>query len=128
MVRDATMAGHSVVSGGIYLDVTGPGDVGPGDQASSVGPRATFQVVVRAAPWVDVSRLEVIVNGETTETIPITADDADPIEPTIRARATIEADVRVDGSYVIFHAAGDQPVDAVGDLPFAVSNPIFLRR
>ncbi len=128
MVRDTAMAGHAVVSGGIYLDVTGPDGARPGDEVSGAGMRASLDVVVRAAPWVDVTRLEVIVDGVTTETMPITAADADPLDPTIRAHATIEADVQAGGSFVILHAAGDQPVDSVGDLPYAVSNPIFLSR
>lgn len=128
MVRDATVAGHSVVSGGIYLDVTGPSGAGPGDDAPGAGARASIEVVVRAAEWVDVDRLEVFVDGTSNETIPITPLDADPLEPTIRARMTIEADVAASGSYVIFHASGDDPLDAGGNRPFAVSNPIFLTR
>jgi hypothetical protein len=128
MVRDATVAGRSVVSGGIFLDVTGPGGATPGEDASGAGTTATFEVIVRAATWIDVDRLEVIVDGATTETIPITAGDADPLEPTIRARMTIETDVAAGGSFVIFHAAGDDAFDANGHRPFAVSNPIFVSR
>lgn len=128
MVRDATLAGRSVVSGGIFLDVTGPDGATPGEEASGAGATAAFEVVVRAASWIDVDRLEVIVDGVTTETIPITIDDADPLEPTIRARIPVEADVAAGGSFVVFHAAGDEPFDTSGHRPFAVSNPIFLAR
>ena len=127
MLRDATRAGRSYVSGGIYLDVTGPGGARPGDEASGAGDRASFEVVVQAPSWVEVNRLEVIVDGVTTETIPIGPGDADPTNPVERARMTIEANVLASGSYVIFHAAGDAAFD-LGKRPFAVTNPIFLRR
>lgn len=128
MVRDATVAGRGYVSGGIYLDVSGPGGVGPGEEATSVGSRTAIDVVVRAAPWVDVSRIELIVDGTTVTTFLVREDDGDPLEPTVRARATLDVDVAASGSWVLVHVAGDEPIDASGHRPFAVSNPIFLRR
>ncbi len=128
-VRDATRAGASFVTGGIFLEVSGPMAIGPGGEATGVGPRASLDVVVRAPSFIDVNRLEVLVDGLTTETIPITAADADPLDGTIRLRATLEVDVAAMGSFVILHAAGDEAPDlAYGDRPFAVTNPLFLRR
>jgi hypothetical protein len=127
-VRDATVAGRSYVSGGIYLDVRGPGGVGPGQEASGVGERAPIEVEVRAAPWVDVQRMELIVDGVTVETIPVLEGDADPLNPTVRIRAMLEVDVAATRSWVVVHVAGDEPIDASGHRPFAVSNPVFLRR
>ncbi len=125
-VRDATLAGRSTISGGLYLELTGPGGVGPGQEATGVGPRATLEARIFAAPHVSVDRLEVIVDGATTETIPIGPGDAiDAIE---RVRATIEVDVAEAGSFVVVHAASDTPFDTDGHRPFVVSNPIFLRR
>ena len=109
--------------------MSGPTGIGPGGEAMGVGARASIDVVVRAPSFVDVNRLEVIVDGLTTETIPITAADADPLDGTIRLRATLEVDVAAAGSFVILHAAGDETPDlAYGDRPFAVTNPMFLRR
>jgi len=116
------------VSGGIYLDVTGAGGATFGDEIEGAGERAAFEVVVRAASHVEVNRLEVIVDGVTSETLPIEASDADPGNPSIRARVDVEVDVAAGGSWVVFHAAGDAPFDAQGSRPFAVSNPIWLRR
>jgi hypothetical protein len=123
-VRDATRAGHSTVSGGIYATITGPDGVGPGEEASGVGPRASFEVRLFAAPHVAVERLEVIVDGETRELIDILPSDA--IDAVERARATIEVDVATSGSWVVFHAAADAPYDTDGHRPFVVSNPIFV--
>ena len=127
-IRAATVAGHAVVSGGIYLDVIGPGGAGPGDEASGVGASAPFEVVVRAASWVDVDRLEVFVDGESVEVMPIVPDDADLIEPTIRARAAIDVDVSATGSWVVFYAGGTEELLTVRQRPYAVSNPVFLTR
>lgn len=127
-VRDATQSGRSTVNGGIYLEVTGPGGAGPGEEASGAGARASLDVVLRAASHVEVSRLEVIVDGATTETIPIRPEDADLTDPVVRARATLEVDVAPTGSWVVLHAAGDAAFDANGHRPFVVSNPIFLTR
>lgn len=129
-VRDATAAGRSYVSGGIHLEVRGPGGEGPGDTVTGTGPRAQLRVIVRAATWIDVDSLEVIVDGRTTETIAIRPEDADPSDPTVRLDAIIEADVAPAGSFVIVHVAGSDPLEPVhpGRAPFAVSNPIFLRR
>ncbi|MEZ4336617.1 MAG: CehA/McbA family metallohydrolase [Sandaracinaceae bacterium] len=125
-IRDATAAGHSVVSGGIYMEVSAAGGAGPGDEATGVGDRASLDVRLFAAPHVSVDRLEVVVDGVTTETITIRPEDAvDTIE---RAHATIEVDVAASGSWVVLHAASDTPFDTDGHQPFAVSNPIFLSR
>jgi hypothetical protein len=131
MVRDATQEGRSIVSGGIYLEIAGPGGVQPGGEATSTGAVASFRVVVRAAPWVDVDRLEVFVDGAPSEMITIDATDTDPLDATSRldtSMSPIEVDVAAAGSWVVFHASGDDPVDSNGNRPFAVSNPIFLSR
>jgi hypothetical protein len=113
--------------GGIYLDVVGPGGVGPGETASGAGMRAQIHVTVRAPSFVGVDALEVIVDGTTTETIPIPVP-TDPTDP-VRFDDVIEADVAAGGSFVVVHAYGNTVPDiAYGDTPFAVSNPIFLTR
>lgn len=127
MVRDVTHAGTSFVTGGIYLTVTGPGGVRPGASASGVGMRTQIHVVVQAPSFIDVDQLEVIVDGTTTETIPITA----PVDPTetLRFEGDVDVDVAASGSWVVIHASGtDTPDIAYGGQPFGVTNPIFLTR
>lgn len=126
-VRDVTRSGASFVMGGIYLDVMGPSSTRPGGTATGVGTRAQIHVTVSAAAFVDVDSLEVIVDGTTTETIPI-AVPTDPTNP-IRFDDVVEVDVAAAGSFVVLHASGgDTPDIAYGDQPFAVTNPIFLTR
>lgn len=130
-VRDATAAGRSYVSGGIYLDVEAAGGAGPGGAVSGAGARAQIHVVVRAATWIDVQRLEVLVDGASVETIPIRPEDTDPLDATIRLDATVEVDVAGGtGSFVVLVASGDETLEPVhrGRTPFAVTNPIFFTR
>ena len=128
-VRDATIAGHAVVSGGITMTVEGPGGEGPGDDASGVGPTAMVHVTIRAAEWVGVESLEVIVDGTTTETIALTRDTVDP---TLLLDEMVAVPVAASamGSYAVFHAFGTEPMADLhpGRVPFAVSNPIFFTR
>lgn len=132
VVRDATARGASTISGGIYLDVTGPGGEQPGDTVSGAGTTASFEVRVQAASWIEGSlSLEVIVDGVTTETIPITEADRDPLNAAIRLHTTgISVPVDASGSWVVFHVSSDGTLDPVhpGRIPFAVSNPVFLTR
>lgn len=129
-VRDVTAAGNSTISGGAYLSVVGPGGTGPGEEASGVGATASFDVTLQAASWIQgAARLEVYVDGALHETIPITA--ADGGEGAIRLQASgVEVPVAASGSWVVFHAAieGDLSPVHPGRRPFAVSNPVFLRR
>lgn len=127
-VRDVTRAGALFVTGGIYLDVTGPMGIVPGGEATGVGAVASIDVVVRAASFISVDRLEVFVDGVTTELIPILPSDAEP-GTAVRLRATLEVNVAPGGSFVVLHAAGSEEPDITyGRLPFAVTNPLFLRR
>lgn len=127
MVRDVTRAGASYVMGGIYLDVLGPSSTRPGGTAAGVGARAQIHVTVQAPSFVDVDSLEVIVDGASVETIPLSP----PVDPTnpVRFDDVVEVDVAASGSFVVIHASGATAPDiAYGDEPFAVSNPIFLTR
>ena len=129
MVRDATQAGHSTISGGLYLTVVGPGGAGPGDDVDGAGATAMFDVTVRGACWIRATELEVIVDGVTTETIDIPVVAPAACDP-LRLSATISVPVAAEGSWVVFHAKGDMDLSPVhpGRNPFAVSNPVFLTR
>ncbi len=122
LVRDVTRAGAFTVSGGLYLTVEGRDGVRPGGEIASAMARESFHVVVQAAPWVDADELEVWVDGELAETLPI-PDSTDVIR--------LETDVEVEGgAWVVFHAKGGDTLEPVhpGRSPFAVSQPIFMMR
>ncbi len=127
MVRDATEAGRSYVSGGIYLDVTANGAVaGPGDTVTGATAMASVHVRVQAADWIDVDQLELIVDGESVATMPITMG-ADPV---LRFEGDLDVPVAAAGSWAIVHvrATSDMQLLHPGREPFAVSNPIFFER
>lgn len=129
MVRDTTAAGHSMVSGGIYVDASVNG-VGPGDEAFGLDSTATLHLRVQAASWIDVDSLDIVVDGDLF-TLDILPDDAAPGNPTIRFDGDIAIDVSTDpGAYVLVAAYGDAALEPVhpGRIPFGVSNPIFLSR
>jgi len=124
LVRDVLRSGAATVSGGLYITAEGPGGIGPGGNASA----GSYKVVVQSPSWFSASSLEVIVDGTTTETIPLTAQAS--AEPGKRYEATVNVAPSQSSSrhWVVFHARGE------GDLsplhperkPFAVTNPIFF--
>jgi hypothetical protein len=127
MVRDATAAGRSYVSGGVYLDVTANGGgARPGDTVMGAGATAPLRIRVQAAEWIDVEELEVIVDGETLVTMPLTAG-ADPV---VRFEGEVTIPVAASGSWAIVHARSSDDMQLLhpGREPFAVSNPIFFQR
>ncbi len=126
-VRDALAAGHSTVSGGIYVTAR-VGTSAPGDTVSGAGSPMTVEVTVRAATWVDVDAVDLVVDGVTVDTIPIMPGDADPGDATIRFRKQLAFQSVAAGGFVIVAAYGDASLEPVhpGRIPFGVTNPIFV--
>src|SRR5690606_37521611 len=50
LIRDAVLSGDSVVSGGLFMTVSGPGGAHPG--ASLPPGSATFSLVVQSPSWI----------------------------------------------------------------------------
>ena len=127
LVRDTLAAGHTTVSGGIYVTAK-LGTAGPGDTTTGAGSPQQVDVTIQAPTWVDVTGIEVIVDGTTVDTIPVMPSDADPSNPAIRWQGQIPVTVRATGGFVIIAAYGDHDLDPVhpGHIPFGVTNPIFV--
>ena len=126
-VRDELAAGHATISGGIYLTAR-LGSAGPGDTVTGAGSPMMANLTVRAATWIDVDAIEVIVDGVTVDTIPIMPGDADPNDPTIRWNQQIPIQTAATGGFVVLAAYGDSALEPVhrGRIPFGVTNPIFV--
>jgi len=126
-VRDALRAGHAAVSGGIYVTAA-LGNAGPGDVVTGAGSPMMLDVTVRAATWIDVDAIEVVVDGVTVDTIPITAGDRDVNDPTIRFAKQIPIQTAATGGFVVIAAYGDAALEPVhpNRKPFGVTNPIFV--
>jgi hypothetical protein len=114
-----------VISGGVYVDAR-IGAAGPGDTVTGAGSPMRADVVVRAATWIDVDTIEVVVDGETVDTIPIMPGDADPNDPAVRWRGEIPVQPAATGGFVVIAAYGDRKLEPLHDKkPFGVTNPIF---
>jgi len=133
MIRDTLARGQSTISGGIYVTAVAAGNTTPGGEVMGAGAMASVRVTVQAPPWVRPERLEVIVDGVSTQMIPIPATGGpDMANPSVRLRQDVMVPVGTGarGSYAIFvaHGAGDLAPVYPGRKPFGVTNPIFFRR
>ena len=127
LVRDQLAAGHGAVSGGIYVSAK-IGTAGPGDTATGAGSLQQVDVTVQAATWVDVTSLEVIVDGVTVDTIPIMPGDAVPGRPATRFQKQVPVTVAATGGFVVIAAYGGKALEPVhpNHIPFGVTEPIFV--
>ena len=115
------------MSGGIYVSAK-IGTAGPGDTTLGAGSPISVDVTIQAATWIDVEAIEVIVDGQTIDTIPVLPADADPSNPVIRWRGQIPVQILASGGFVVIAAYGDRALEPVhpGRIPFGVTNPIFV--
>jgi hypothetical protein len=121
-IARSLIAGHAVVSNGIFIMVLANGKAGPGDLVS--GGRVALQVSIRAPDWVDVRSIEVYVNGVLSVTHSVPPGD-DPL------RAQWETDLELaNDSFVVVVAKGD---NAMRDTlpgkwirPFGFTNPVYV--
>ncbi|HUS27117.1 MAG TPA: CehA/McbA family metallohydrolase [Kofleriaceae bacterium] len=127
LVRDQLAAGHSTISGGIYVTAK-IGTAGPGDTVNGAGSPMNVDVTIQAATWVDVDSIDVVVDGTIVDTIPVMPGDADPQNPVIRWRKQIPIQAQATGGFVVIAAygAGDLSPVHPGYKPFGMTNPIFV--
>lgn len=120
----ALKAGHAIVTSGPFIEVSVNGN-GPGETATGVGPKAKLKVRVRAAPWVNVTRLEVL-EGKNARLAH--ARRLYPSSSALRYEGVIEVPV-TKPTFVVVVARGDVPLPNTSrdsTLPFAFTNPIWL--
>jgi hypothetical protein len=120
---DALKAGRSIVTSGpmIYASVDGHA---PGETARRVGPTARLRVIVRAAPWIDVSTVEVLMGGRALARHMRSVAASRSVE---RLNETFALPVAAP-TFVIVVAEGnrDLPTASRPTRPFAFTNPIWL--
>src|SRR5207248_303039 len=121
---------EAFVTNGPFVRVS-VGNRGMGQLAAAAKGHARLDVEVRAAPWVDVKRIEVFVNGmRHGKPIDVPASAAP-----VRFKDGIDLKVNQD-AYVVVLVRGDQPLDPVVSrrpgfpptTPLAITNPIYLDR
>ncbi len=121
-IAHALIAGHAVVSNGIFILALVNGQAGPGDLVS--GGRVTLQVSVRAPDWVDVRSIEVYANGVLAVTHAV-----QPGTNPLRAQWETDLDFASD-TFLVVEAKGEAAMrDTLPGKwirPFAFTNPIFV--
>jgi hypothetical protein len=133
--------GHATVTSGpiIELDVAG---AGPGDELLTTDDPVHAHVRVRAAPWLDVTRVEVVVNGRIVQSFDVPsrptrlgAEEGSLEEAqsrTIRFDRDLDLSIGDSNGWVQVIARGDRRMDDV--LPFmpvpplAFTNPVYVVR
>lgn len=137
----ALKAGHAFVTSGPTIDAKISGK-GPGHVVVTSDKVARLHVVVRAAPWIDVSEVEIMLGTTSVTRVPVppASRNAPAVLDLAEARkATIRVDrdfdVPFEGSaqkFVIVVVRGTRPMDDVLPYmpiqPLAFTNPIWLKR
>jgi hypothetical protein len=132
-LRDLVLGGRMVVSGGVFLTAAADTGEGPGQEVNGASATENVRVTVQAPTWIQVTTLEVYVNGVLEGTVPV---------PTTGNALRLDTDVAVNvpagASYVVFHARGDLDVTGAetatldpvhpNRAPFGVTNPIYFQR
>jgi hypothetical protein len=137
----AIKKGHATVTSGpiIELEVAG---AHPGDEVTTLDDPVHAHVRVRAAPWVDVTRIEVVVGGHLVHTFEVPSRptqlgaESGTLEEaaarTIRFDRDVDIPVGPENGWVQIIARGDRRMDDV--LPFmpvpplGFTNPVYVVR
>ncbi|MFO0554468.1 MAG: CehA/McbA family metallohydrolase [Polyangiaceae bacterium] len=125
-IRDAIKQGAAVVSGGLYMTVEGPNSSTPGSTQPKTA-TADFTVTVQCPSWLSADTLEVIVNGDTVDTIDLMPSGAGTAKTYVnQVTVNLPSGAR---DWVVFHAKGTGDLAPLhpGRAAFAVSNPIFFQ-
>ncbi len=138
--------GHAVVTDGPMIELE-LGGVRPGDEAVTSDPVLHGHLRVRAAPWIDVTRVDLMVGqvGGTCSLVrffdvpsrpttlgPEPGTLAEAEERTIRFDEDLDVEVGPENGWVQVIVHGQRPMDDV--LPFmpvppmAFTNPVFVVR
>jgi hypothetical protein len=138
----ALKAGRAFVTSGPVVDATINGQ-GPGATVTLAESVARLHVVVRAAPWIDVSEVEVLLGTNSVARVPVVTrprPSAPPDRDLAAARAAAirferDIDVPFEGTaprFVVVVVRGTRAMDDVLPYmpiqPLAFTNPIWLAR
>jgi hypothetical protein len=134
-------AGHAFVTSGPMVEATINGK-GPGDTVMTAEHAARLHVTVRAASWIDVSEVEVMLGTRSVARVPVAprpvSGSRDVALAALRASAIRferDVDVPFEGSapqFVVVIVRGTRAMDDVLPYmpiqPLAFTNPIWLAR
>ncbi|MCJ7579452.1 MAG: CehA/McbA family metallohydrolase, partial [Candidatus Aminicenantes bacterium] len=125
--------GHSFLSNGPIVDYTINKTHIPGDSFSSKDGKAAVWIQVQCTPWISISEVRLIINGERKLILPVTANAESIIQFSEEIGLTLSED-----SYICVEVLGNQSLFPVlqarsssgllenATLPYALTNPIFI--
>ncbi len=125
--------GHSFLSNGPIIDYTINQTHIPGDSFTAKDGKAAVQIQVQCTPWISISEVRLIINGERKIILPVTADSESIIQFSEEIGLTLSED-----SYIAVEVLGKQSLFPVlqarsssgllenATLPYALTNPIFI--
>lgn len=129
----ALRAGRAFVSNGPLPELTVNGRYVPGDSFTDKGGKVDVVMKVRSAPWVRVSEVRLVVNGERKMIFPVKAADGTPIVFSEEVSFGLDRDaylaLEVLGMSSLYPVV--QQVSRSGSyknaaLPYALTNPVFV--
>jgi len=128
LVRDAVAAGSAVVSGGLFMTVSGPKGEHPGQTAMLAGGSGDFTVTVQSPSWIGDVTLETIVNGTTVSTTKLASTGAPGKRSVQTVKVTLDPSAKLN--WVVFHAKSTSDLAPLhpGREAFAASNAVFLEK
>lgn len=122
--------GDVVVSSGAVLTLTAADARNPrravriGDTLKLQGDAIVLNVEARAASWVRMQSLQVIVNGKVALEHPLNQPDGKPLN----YKATLSVPVSGEKGWLIVRLVGDKFTALLSDAPMAFTNPIYWTR
>ncbi|HEX8912560.1 MAG TPA: CehA/McbA family metallohydrolase [Humisphaera sp.] len=129
-VVKAARQGRMIMSSGPFLQVTLNGAV-PGDDLKLNGAPAELKVRVQCPNWFSIDRVQVLVNGRAEPALNFTRKSHPKLfgDGVVKFDQAIPLQLKSD-AHVIVIAADEHgatgPVMGTGDLPVAISNPIWV--
>lgn len=130
---EALKKGHSFLSNGPIVDYTINQTHIPGDSFTAKDGKAAVRIQVQCTPWVSISEVRLIINGERKIILPVTADSESIIQFSEEIGLILTED-----SYIAVEVLGKQSLFPVlqarsssgllenATLPYALTNPIFI--
>jgi hypothetical protein len=128
-------AGHSYLTTGPYLQVLTDSGTGPGNTSRAVGKSVKLNVHVQCTDWIDIDRVQVLVNGRARPELNFTRAAHPQMfrDGVVKFDQTIKVPLSED-AHVIVVATGEHSDLSIGYgtstqakiKPIAYHNPIFI--
>ncbi|MCX7992510.1 MAG: CehA/McbA family metallohydrolase, partial [Fimbriimonadales bacterium] len=122
--------GDVVVSSGPMLTLTAADARNPrravriGDTLKLQGDAIQLNIEARAASWVRVKALQVIVNGQVALEQPLSQPEGKPLD----YKATLTVPVQGQRGWLIVRIVGEKFTALLPDAPMAFTNPVYWER